>query len=582
MIQLPSHEQMLNSCNHGVIATDRHGMILFINHKAREALKFGKKKLVGKKIIDVLPITGGLMMESIKTGEPQSDHQIIGKRANFIVNVNAIKQGKTVTGAVCDLLIMEEFEAVARKLDYYEFLDRKFKTVFEASSDGLWVCDGQGRVIDVNTATEKLGGIKKIEVIGKKVSDLIKKEGLYNNYVTDEVIRKKHPISQLQTITKTNKVVLCTGIPVLDKEDNVSLVVINERDITQLHAIQEQLEEMRKEKERYKNELTELSMKELETDFFVAENEKMKQIINTSLKFAHMGVSDIMLLGESGTGKGLLAKIIHKNSERRKKPFIQLNCAAIPESLLEAELFGYERGAFTGAKESGKPGLLELADEGTLFLDEIGEMPLTVQAKMLKYLDDHEIMRLGGTKSKKIDCILIAATNQDLENLSKNKKFRLDLFYRLNSLVIKIPPLRERPEDIYELTNTFLVHFNRKYKLKKKINPLTIALMQSYSFAGNVRELRNIIRKSVLMSDTDLIDNIIISSIGKEVIEEWGKHTVENKKITNLVDILSAFEKEIIKSAMKHNKSTRQIAKHLNVSQPTVVRKLKKYGLSVQ
>jgi len=322
-------------------------------------------------------------------------------------------------------------------------------------------------------------------------------------------------------------------------------------------------------------------MREIEIDSFIAESEKMQQILKTALKFAHMGVSDILLLGESGTGKDLLAKPIHKNSERRSDSFIQINCAAIPENLLEAELFGYEKGAFTGAQEKGKPGLLELAHGGTLFLDEIGEMPLTVQAKLLKYLDDREIMRLGGTQSKKIDCILIAATNRNLEKHVEERKFRSDLYYRLSSLVIKIPPLRERPEDIYSLTNSFLAHFNQKYQLKKEINPLTVALMQSYTFKGNVRELRNILRKAVLMSETDMIDRIIISNIGKEVIEDWGKHTGESDKITNLNDIMSAFEKEIIKSALKHNKTTRQIAKHLHISQPTVVRRLKKHGLSV-
>jgi PAS domain S-box-containing protein/TyrR family helix-turn-helix protein len=573
-------EKILDFSHHGIIATDKNGLIVFINHRAREIFKFGQKEFIGQKIMDVLPMTGALMMESIKSGKEQLGHQILGKRQKLMANVNAIKEDKKVIGAVCNFLNMEEFEAIARNLDAFSFLDQKFKTVFDASSDGIWICDSEGRVIEINKTTEVLGGITKKDVIGKKVSELVKKEGLYDQYVTDEVIRTKRHVSQLQNIKRTHKTVLCTGIPVLNDDGEVSLVVINERDITQLHAIREQLKEVHQEKERFRDEIAELNMRELKSGRFVAENEQMRQVIRTALKFSRIGVSDILLLGESGTGKGLLAKFIHNNSARARKPFIQINCAAIPESILEAELFGYEKGAFTGASQSGKPGLLELSHEGTLFLDEIGEMSLTVQAKLLKYLDDHEVMRLGGTRSKKIDSTLIAATNQNLEKRSRESEFRSDLFYRLNSLVIRIPPLRERPEDVFELANSFLEHFNQKYDLNKKINPLTLGLLQSHAFPGNVRELRNIIKTAVFTSDEDAIDSMIINSVGKEVLEEWSRITDKNAEINNLVDILSAFEKEILRNAVRRHKSTRKIARYLNISQPTVVRKLKKHGLS--
>ncbi|MEJ2731939.1 MAG: sigma 54-interacting transcriptional regulator, partial [Deltaproteobacteria bacterium] len=184
-----------------------------------------------------------------------------------------------------------------------------------------------------------------------------------------------------------------------------------------------------------------------------------------------MEASNILILGETGTGKGLLAKLIHQFSHRKKKPFIQINCAALPETLLEAELFGYEKGAFTGAREHGKIGLFELAHEGTLFLDEIGDLPLAVQAKLLKYLDDHEIMRLGVIKPKPVDCTIIAATNRNLEASSRQRKFRQDLFFRLNTFVIQTPPLRERPDDIFELVNHLLAKYNRHYVLRRRISP---------------------------------------------------------------------------------------------------------------
>jgi len=235
--------------------------------------------------------------------------------------------------------------------------------------------------------------------------------------VTLEVLETKRQVSVIQEIKRTKKILLATGTPAFDDEGNIFLVVVNERDMTQLNAIQKQLEQSRMVTEKYKNKLAEISLLELKDQEIVAEDKKMRQVMYLALKLAHLSASDILILGESGTGKGLLAKFIHKNSNRNKKPFIQINCATLPENLLEAELFGYEKGAFTGARQEGKAGLFELAHEGTLFLDEIGDLPHSLQAKLLKYLDDHEVMRLGGLKSKKIDCTIIAATNRDLEGL---------------------------------------------------------------------------------------------------------------------------------------------------------------------
>ena len=359
-------------------------------------------------------------------------------------------------------------------------------------------------------------------------------------------------------------------------------MVINERDISQLINVQEQLENVRQEKDRYLEELKTLTMKEIQESQIVAVNDKIQHTLQMAVKFGQMNVSDILIQGESGTGKGLTAKLIHNSGIRSSRPFIQINCAAIPESVLEAELFGYEKGAFTGAKDTGKPGLIELAKEGTLFLDEIGDLPLSGQAKLLKYLDDHEVMRVGSTKSRYIDSIVIAATNQDLEKLVKEKKFRPDLLFRLNSISITLPPLRERTEDLFELTYQFLNGYNRKYKFRKKINPLTIAMMQSYAFPGNIRELKNLIKKGVVMSMGNSIDRVIIESIGKEFVPEYADSFSDSDQIQSLEDITDAFEKEIIKHALKKYNSTRELAKFFGISQPTIVRKLKKHTLSTR
>ena len=233
-----------------------------------------------------------------------------------------------------------------------------------------------------------------------------------------------------------------------------------------------------------RDKLAELSLLELKDQEIVAEDKKMRQVLYLALKLAHLSASDILILGESGTGKGLLAKFIHKNSHRNKKPFIQINCATLPENLLEAELFGYEKGAFTGARQEGKAGLFELANEGTLFLDEIGDLPHSLQAKLLKYLDDHEVMRLGGLKSNKIDCTIIAATNRELEGLVQQKRFRRDLFFRLNTFTIRIPPLRERIDDIFELVSFYMQKYGKVYRLNRRISPDALKVLQAYPFPG--------------------------------------------------------------------------------------------------
>ena len=345
-------------------------------------------------------------------------------------------------------------------------LNKHFEAVFNLSSDGVWICDNTGYILNINKASEEMNSLSANERIGRYVQDLVE-EGYLDKSVTLEVLKHKRKISMLQHAKMTNKTLLITGNPVFDEEGNIDFVVINERDMTFLNSLNEQLEKEKKQADGYKQELSVLRLQEIEKEGFIAESPDMKEVLGISLRLSQLDASGILILGESGVGKGVLAKFIHKNSKRSTKPFIQINCAALPESLLEAELFGYEKGAFTGAKNDGKVGLFELAEGGTLFLDEIGDLPFSLQAKLLKYLDDKEFMRLGGTKSHKVDCLIIAATNKDLVSL-KNSTFRKDLLYRLNTFTIKIPPLRDRYEDLFEMTYRFLNQYNIRYSQKRK------------------------------------------------------------------------------------------------------------------
>jgi transcriptional regulator with PAS, ATPase and Fis domain len=305
----------------------------------------------------------------------------------------------------------------------------------------------------------------------------------------------------------------------------------------------------------------------------------MRQVLKTGHKFAKLGVSNILLLGESGTGKNLLAKFIHNNGIRKKKPFIEISCAAIPENLLEAELFGYEKGAFTGADPRGKVGLFELAHEGTLFLDEIGDLPLPVQVKLLKYWDNQEIYHIGGIKPIKVDCIIITATNRDLKKLVNQGKFREDLFYRLNSVNLSIPPLRERREDISKLAYHYLNMYNQTYDLKKRFSPQALEVLLSYQFPGNIRELKNIINSAVLMSEKDELEKSIVNAILDLKLEKNTLPIGHGEDTQSLKKQLLSVEKTILVDALSRYRSTRDIAKHLNLSQSSVVRKLKHHGI---
>ena len=573
-----TYEHIFNSTSNGVIAIDASGRIVLINYQAANILQLNQKDVIADHITNVLPLTGRLMIKCLESGQPQLGRHIVGKKISLVVSVTPITDGNRILGAMGNFQKLQDFEDSAQQLESYRRLNVQLEAIFKSSSDGIWLCDGNGKILNINKASEKINAIKAKDVVGKNVREIVA-EGLIDRSVTLEVLETGRQVSLLQYLKRTNKYLLVTGTPVFDQRGQISLVVVNERDMTQLNTMKEQLAQTRMETQRFKDELVELSLLELKEQEIIAQSEEMRQVLRVAIKLAKMEASDILILGETGTGKGLLAKFIHHYSNRKDKAFIQINCAALPETLLEAELFGYEKGAFTGARESGKIGLFELAHEGTLFLDEIGDLPLSVQAKLLKYLDDHEIMRLGGIKPKKVDCTIIAATNRNLEARSRQRKFRQDLFFRLNTFVMQIPPLRERPDDIFEMVNHLLDRYNQQYRLKRRISSKAMQYLKSHSFPGNVRELKNIMKMAVLMSETDSLDEYILRNLKMPVFEqiENGQRPGSQK---SLIEETSAYEKRLLQNAMTSYKTTREMARFLGINQSTVVRKMKKHDLA--
>ena len=441
--------------------------------------------------------------------------------------------------------------------------------------------DGDGVVLKVNPAGEKLIGIRAQDVIGKNIAHLAEKD-VIDQALTPHVLKARHPVTKLLYVLKTEKYIMSSGIPVFDEDGNIILVVVTEYDMTTLNSLQVQLEELRDVADKYKDELAHIKLMDFKKHGIISESQEMKQVLNVSLKLARLGVSNILLLGESGTGKGLIAQFIHNYSKRVNNPFIQINCAALPESLLEAELFGFEKGAFTGAGIKGKIGLLELAQNGTILLDEIGELPLAVQAKLLKCLDEHEIMHLGGLKPIKINCTIIAATNRDLKSRVKVQEFREDLYHRLNAFNIQMPPLRHRPEDIVELASYYLNKYNQEFGMTKRLSLNAINRLQQYSFPGNVRELKNILKHAVVMSENNLLDELIPEMVSIEEGQRPEVSPLGAGQVPGLTEQLNSYEKSILEHAISQYKTTRKMAEFLKTSQSRIARMLKKHQLSTR
>jgi PAS domain S-box-containing protein len=577
----PNYEQILSAIPTGIIAINREGHITHINSYANKCLNQDNKKIIGAHVSEISSHFSELTINCLETGETIFMPNLAVRKEILQIEITPIHQQHSIIGAVCSLCTGDEVETYKRTLESYNLLQLQFDALMDFTSYGIWVLDGEGTVLKVNSSAEKLIGIKAKDVVGKNIVRLVEKN-VIDQALTPYVIAAKRPVSKLLYVLKTKKHIMSSGTPVLDKDGNIILVIVTEHDMTTLNSLQEQLNKMRSMAKKYREALSDLNLSGFKGDGIIAESQEMRQVLRISLKLARLDVSNILILGESGTGKELIAKFIYENSKRKNKPFIQINCAALPETLLEAELFGFEKGAFTGAPAQGKIGLFEMAQGGTILLDEIGELPLSVQVKLLKFLDEHEIMHLGGLKPIKIDCIIITATNRNLKALVDENKFREDLYHRLNAFNIQIPPLRQRPEDIVGLAAHYIEIYNKEYKLKKRLSLKAITHLQSHPFYGNVRELKNMLKNTVVLSDSDIIDEFIPETVINREIHK-SLSTYQNAgHIQSLTEQLNNFEREILERAIMCCNSTRQMADYLKTSQSRIVRMLKKHDMSTK
>lgn len=445
--------------------------------------------------------------------------------------------------------------------------------ILHSLKDDILVTNLDGIILKVSEFTGKIYGVESESLIGKSVYDL-EAQGLFTPILTPMVVKEKKKITFVQT-TNTGKKLLVTGIPVYNEDGEMYRVVSYSHDITDLADYKNFLVTMEEEMERVKSELDLLRGKQLYDSGIIANSAEMQKVISTSIQVSDVDVN-VLVLGESGVGKSLLAKFIHNKSDRKKGPFIEVNCGAIPDSLFEAELFGYESGAFSGANQKGKIGLIELSHGGTLFLDEIGELPLNHQVKVLKVIQEKQFYRVGGTKPIHIDFRLISATNKNLELAIKDKLFREDLYFRLNVVPITIPPLCKRTEDILPFIHLLLKQFEEKYNKEKKLDEAVIHHLLHYDWKGNVRELINILERLVVISPTTLIT---VEQLPEYILDSVSPAPIPLDQNQPLPKMMDDFEKQILLKARKEYKTTVRMAQALGISQPSIVRKMKKYQI---
>ncbi len=476
--------------------------------------------------------------------------------------------------------------------------------IFDGITDAVFIDDAEGICQWCNDACEEIYGIEIDEIVGRSVDDL-EKSGIFTPSVTRRVLDEKREITIIHE-NRFGKRLLTTGSPIFIPMTSggwvaagegrytrkIAFVVTTSRDITQISDATGRRTGAAKDRSEsgalpagglsardiFKRgrlqDLKPIEDIDISTEKIVSESEAMKNVVALTKRLASVNTT-VLITGESGVGKGLIARTLHEEGNRWQKPLITVNCGAIPENLIESELFGYVAGAFTGSRSGGKKGFFEAAQDGTIFLDEISELPLNLQVKLLQVIQERQITPVGGTKPVPIDVRIISATNRDLESLVKEGRFREDLYYRLNVVPINVPPLRERPDDILPLIRRNLVRCNKELGERKTISAGALSVLLKYPWPGNIRELQNIIERLVITTSHDVITEDDIFIFIKEAADE--NPTVYEE--LSLTAALEKAEKEILSQAVDNYGSTRAIARVLKVSQPTIVRKLNKYGL---
>ncbi len=563
--------EIVESVPSGIIVIDNDGEIVTINRSAEKILNIKREEYLHKNINDFNEDEALSKIIENREDVCNIKHNIQGTIIK-LSRAELRREGRRI-GTVTVFEDISGLEKLARELEMTKDTLENIESIIESSYDGIMITDGEGRVQMVNSSWEQMCAMTRDEVVGKRAGEMVEK-GYWNKSSVEKALETGKTSTVMLEMTygrNTGQKILGTATPQFDENGKMKRIIANIRNITELDNLKSQLLQTKELTKKYSSEIMEMRRQQQKFTDIVAVSSEMQRTMEIASRAADVDAT-ILITGESGVGKEIIARFLHVNSSRKDNAYIKINCAAIPINLLESELFGYMPGAFTGASKNGKIGLFELAHEGTLLLDEIGELPLELQVKLLRTLQNKEITRIGGGKSIQVDTRIIASTNRDLKKMIEQGKFREDLYYRLNIINIHIPPLRQRKADISPLILYFLEKYNTKYARRKIMNIQTVESLTEYDWPGNIRELENLIERLVVLTEENEIQIKHLPENHKTAVREMHSN-IQVNGIMPLKKAVAEVERQLILKAKKKYGSTRRMAKVLEVDQSTIVRK---------
>ncbi|WP_160687092.1 sigma-54-dependent Fis family transcriptional regulator [Clostridium sp. C2-6-12] len=558
---------ILDNIFNEIIVVDSNNKIFFINEAASILFDLDSQSSLGKDINKLIPDSELSYLLSTKKEEIKKP--IVINELSLILNIIPLSNPEGVEGSILIFSNITDYNKLLEKLDKERNSSEILNTVIETAYDGMVIIDKMGIITMMSKAYTDFLGIKREDAIGKHVTEVIE-----NTRMPIVLETGQEEVAQLHKIK--GNYMIASRIPIIKNGETIGVVgKVLFRNVKELNSLYKKIGAIEKELENYKSKLKEFNTASYSIENIIGESASIMEAKAIVQKAAHTN-SNVLILGESGTGKEIFAHAIHSESNRHEGPFVKVNCAAIPSDLLESELFGYEAGAFTGAKKEGKIGKFEIANEGTIFLDEIGDMPLHMQVKLLRVIQEREVEKVGGVATRKINIRIIAATNRNLEKLVSEGTFREDLYYRLNVVTIEIPPLRERGSDIILISNHLIKKLSIDLGKKVKgISKEAEQYLKIYEWKGNVRELENVLERAInFMGDREIID---VDDLPKEVTGK--KASIIPKR---LQDVLEESEKNAIILALRASDGNKtKAAKILDIGRTSLYEKIEKYKIQV-
>jgi len=570
----PLITDLLDVIQEGILAFDESGHLIYINQFAQKLFDIKAEDALGKPAVSI--IEEDALLNLLEKCLLDSSQSYVWRQSSLRVTAYPIDNKNIQKG---HLVLLQKTTPFGDTDSENDLIKGEFSSLLESSYDGIILADEKS-ILQVNASFGRITGVAPGLLIGKNIDDLNTEDHVCMAAI-QEVTRlttyHKKTLTLQRRLSSGNEIFV-TGNPVFNRNGKVVRILLNVRDVTELKSLEDQIKKITAVCEESKQ-----SSDERNCHFFhgiVAESPSMRRLVDLVLRISRVD-STVLLVGESGVGKDVFARLLHSLSDRNQQPFISVNCGAIPEHLLESEFFGYLKGAFTGADNQGRAGLFEQANGGILFLDEVGELPLHLQVKLLKVIQDRRCRRLGGTKDIRLNVRIFAATNRNLQQMVSDGLFRADLFYRLNVVPITIPALRDRREDILPLSLMFLKRFNTKYNVSQTFGHELMSFLETYDWPGNVRELQNIVERMVVTADT----NVLTPEHLPQSIKDSGCNGLPYSGLPETMNLKIAretLESKLIMHALSKTGNTRKAGKLLGIDHSNVIRKAQRYGIDIQ